>query len=133
MKDGALTGAPRLVGTGKAPKVVYEGMGLGTLTVDATHVYFGDGSAVVRAMKAGTNQGIEVIASDQGTVWDIAVDDTHVYWTSASNGTLARVPLEGGPEPEILAETASPWGLDLGCHAAFWAENGTQTLQRALK
>lgn len=122
-----------VVGTGKAPKVVYEGMGLGTLTVDATHVYFGDGSAVVRAMKAGTNQGIEVLASDQGTLWDIAVDDTHVYWTSVSNGTLARVPLEGGPEPEILADTASPWGLDLGCHAAFWAENGTQTLQRALK
>ena len=92
-----------------------------------------DVAASVRAMKAGTNQGIEVLASDQGTLWDIAVDDTHVYWTSVSNGTLARVPLEGGPEPEILADTASPWGLDLGCHAAFWAENGTQTLQRALK
>lgn len=122
-----------LVGTGEAPKVVYEGIGLGTLTVDATHVYLGDGSSIVRAVKGGTNQGIETLATDQGAVWDIAVDDIHVYWTAETNGALARIVLAGGGEAEILADTALPWGLDLSCHAAFWAENGTQTLQRVFK
>ena len=121
------------VGSGDAPKVVYEGMGVGTLTVDATHVYFGDGASIVRASKDGTNQGIEALADGQGTIWDIAVDETHVYWTSASNGQMARVALAGG-EVEVLApDTPTPWGLDLGCHAAFWAENGSQTLQMVFK
>jgi hypothetical protein len=121
------------VGMGSAPGVVYEGVELGTLTVDATHVYFGDGGGIRRAVKDGSNQGIETLASDQGTAWDIAVDDTHVYWTSSTNGALARLPLAGGGEAEILADTPTPWGLDLSCHAAFWAENGTQTLQMVFK
>lgn len=120
------------VGTGQAPAMVYQGTGLGTLTVDATHVYFGDGGTIRRAVKSGQDEGIETLATEQGASWDIAVDETHVYWTSTSNETLARVPLAGG-EVETLAETPTPWGLDLGCHAAFWAENGTQTLQRVLK
>jgi hypothetical protein len=121
------------VGMGEAPVVVYEGMELGTLTVDATHVYFGDGASIIRAAKDGRNEGIETLASGQGTIWDIAVDDTHVYWTSASTGALGRVPLTGGGDAEVLADTATPWGLDLSCHAAFWAENGTQTLQMVFK
>ena len=56
-----------------------------------------------------------------------------MYWTSASNGQMARVALAGG-EVEVLApDTPTPWGLDLGCHAAFWAENGSQTLQMVFK
>jgi len=120
------------IGMGNAPAVVYEGSELGTLTVDATHVYFGDGGAIGRAAKDGTNLDVELLTDEQGTIWDIAVDETHVYWTSASNGVLARVPLAGG-EVETLAQTSTPWGLDLGCQAAFWAENGTQTLQMRLK
>jgi hypothetical protein len=121
-----------LVDADEPPALVYSGSGLAGLAVDATHVYFGDGSSIVRAIKDGQDQGIETLAVGQGTVWDIAVDETHVYWTSETNNVLARVPLTGG-EVETLAETPTPWGLDLGCQAAFWAENGTQTLQRVLK
>lgn len=120
------------VGTGRAPAMVYQGTGLGTLTVDATHVYFGDGGTIRRAVKSGQDEGIETLATEQGASWDIAVDETHVYWTSTSNETLARVGLSGG-EVETLAQTPTPWGLDLGCQAAFWAENGTQTLQMVRK
>jgi hypothetical protein len=120
------------IGMGEAGTVVYQGSSLGTLTVDPTHVYFGDDSTLGRAVKDGQDQGIETLAAEQGTVWDIAVDETHVYWTSASNGELARVPLAGG-DVEALAQTATPWGLELGCQAAFWAENGTQTLQMVRK
>jgi hypothetical protein len=120
------------VGMGEAPAMVYAGGAPNTLTVDATHVYFDDNQAIGRAVKDGTNQGIESLADGQATVWDIAVDETHVYWTSASNGELVRVSLAGG-EAETLAQTNNPWGLDLGCHAAFWAENGTQTLQMIFK
>jgi hypothetical protein len=120
------------IGGGEAGTVIYQGSGLGTLTVDPTHVYFGDGSSIGRAVKDGQDEGIETLATEQGTIWDIAVDETHVYWTSSGNGELARVPLSGG-EVEGLAQTPTPWGLDLGCQAAFWAENGTQTLQMVPK
>ena len=120
------------IGTGEAPAIVYTGSELRALTIDATHVYFSDGSSIVRAVKDGQDQGIETLATAQGLIWSVAVDWTHVYWTSETNDELARVQLTGG-EVEVLAETSTPWGLALGCHAAFWAENGTQTLQRVLK
>ncbi|MCA9706663.1 MAG: hypothetical protein KDK70_12490 [Myxococcales bacterium] len=120
------------IGSGAAASSVYDGQGLTTLAVDATHVYFGSGGTIGRALKDGDNQGIETLASDQGSSWDIGVDATHVYWTSDSNGHVVRVPIEGGAE-EVLASTAIPWGLDLGCTTVFWAENGTQTLHMVLK
>ena len=120
------------IGTGEPPAIVYTGTELRALTVDTTHVYFGDGPNIRRARKDGQDQGIETLATDQGAIWDIAVDWTHVYWTAETNGELARVQLTGG-EVEVLAETSTPWGLDLGCTAAFWAENGTQSLRMVLK
>lgn len=119
------------IGTGE-PEVVHEGGGLSTLTIDATHVYYAENGGIGRALKGANEQGVEQLAVDQGEIWDIAVDEAHVYWTASAFGALARVPLGGG-EVEVLDDTPTPWGLDLGCHAAFWAENGTQTLQMVLK
>ncbi len=112
---------------------VYNGPALSTVIVDDDYAYIGDGGTVVRVNKDGENEGITTIASGQGFVWDIAVDSTHVYWSASGNDLVARALKDGSDKPEVLANTQTPWGLDLGCDSVFWAENGTQTLHRVLK
>jgi len=102
--------------------------------VDDEYAYIGDSGSIVRVLKDGENEGITTLASGQGFIWDIAVDETHVYWSASSLNMIGRAAKDGSGEIEILAsETPSPWGLDLGCNTVFWAENGTQTLHRVLK
>ncbi len=117
----------------ESPALVYQGADLTTLTVDRGHLYAGDGGTVLRMAKDGVNEEITPLANDQGFVWDIAVDEVHVYWTSASGNQLVRTVKDGSEQLEVLADTPEPWSLDLGCDAVYWAANGDQTLRRRLK
>jgi hypothetical protein len=65
-------------------------------------------------------------AVDSGTV-DIAVDDTGVYWTTAS-GTVRTCPLTGCPPagPSTLASArVNPRQLTLGAGFFYWIEDDT--------
>jgi hypothetical protein len=63
------------------------------LTLDATHVYAADnyGGLIWRVPKGGGP--VQVLATGQPYPFDIAVDDTAVYWSSETTGGVAKVPI----------------------------------------
>ena len=86
----------------------------GTLAVDDTWLFIGEGNMPYRVVKSGG--AIEPVVSaesiaDAGTVELIALDDTHVYW-SASGGPsfgfqVLRAPKTGG-EPTVVTDEPGP-------------------------
>jgi hypothetical protein len=59
------------------------------IAIDATYIYFGMGQEVLRMPLAGGTP--ETIAANQGLPFMIAVNATHVYWTSRASRSVARV------------------------------------------
>ena len=114
------------------PEVVVNASGLTAIAVDDEFLYYGAAGVLNRADKLGTNQGVVMLAAGLGNIWNVDVDDAHAYVSLASSDEVGRIPKEGGSY-ESLAVTDQPWGLALGCTDVFWAENGTQTLQRRQK
>jgi hypothetical protein len=59
-------------------------------------------------------------------VYDLAIDATHVYWTSwdaanpASPGSVAKVPLYGGVATTLASNLPEPMFIALGATAVFW-------------
>jgi hypothetical protein len=96
--------------SGKDPAPLATGLSLpGILAVDADTVYFVEyGAALSRIPKAG---GSPVVLA-QGPIDALAVDKTHVYFTSTEG--VSRVEKAGGAMPELLAQAsgATSIGLD---------------------
>lgn len=89
----------------------------GALALDSDYVYWLDGSSagVARADRAG-NIGATKLADGAPRPTGLAVDETHVYWTTRGDcdrepacwsGTVNRVDKAGASKPEVLAE--GPW------------------------
>jgi hypothetical protein len=112
---------------------IVTGVGLETLVVDDARVYYADGGTVSSAIKDGDNEGMIELATERGTVFDMAVDSTHLYWTGWTSNQVVGVPKDGSAQAEVIASSPTPWGLALGCDALYWAENGTGTLRKRSK
>jgi hypothetical protein len=100
---------------------------VGTLAVDATHVYWSDGHFnkrpdVRRRPKGGG--AIEELATspDADGVWGLAIDGTHVYWNSLSDGGVRRRPRSGGPVEQIATGQAA--GLAVDDTDVYWTNFG---------
>jgi hypothetical protein len=65
-----------------------------------------------------------------GPRWPVAVamDATHVYWTTSGNeGAVMRAPLAGG-DPEMIAANQSwPSAIAVDATSVYWASGGTLT------
>jgi hypothetical protein len=123
----------RTIGRGASGQVVYDGSSISTLAVDDEALFIGDGDSVVRVDKLGTNEGIVTLAVGQGWVWELTVDEVHAYWTSADLGRIGRARKDGRGRPEMLAETSTPWGLDVSCDSVYWAAHDSSSLRGRLK
>jgi hypothetical protein len=87
------------------------------VVVDATYVYWVNRGAVPvddvrRVPKSGGPTIILATAqNDYGQIEDLAVDATHVYWTTEYK--VMRTPIGGGA-PSIVAITPGPaWGVSV--------------------
>ncbi len=109
------------------------------IAVDEASVYWCDvgtgnahDGAIVKVALAG---GAVVTLARAQAPAGIALDSRFLYWTNSStvtldgsvlaDGTVRRVPLEGG-RAEILADgQANPMGIAVNATSLYWANNGT--------
>lgn len=64
-----------------------------------------------------------VLASGQSTPTNVALDDTHLYWTNqVPGGAIMRVPRLGGAAEIVAAKTKIPGGLAVDGSSVFWSE-----------
>ena len=76
---------------GTSVETLATGAVTGGIAVDDSRVYFADGNAVKRVLIQGG--AVTTLATSTDAVWHIALDATHVYWTSTHAGfPLLRVP-----------------------------------------
>ena len=69
---------------------------------------------------------------------NLAMDETHVYWTDAHSdatcGTVRRRPIEGGEIEVVASEPESHiWGLALGPDDVVWTAWGANRVMRIAK
>ncbi|WP_438036252.1 hypothetical protein [Sorangium sp. So ce204] len=95
---------------------------------NAAAVYWAsfEGGSVFRADLSGAEVGApEEIASDQGQLNGLAVDEGHVYWTRRDAGTVVRMP-KGGGEQEVLASgQARPGDIAVDETTVYWINEGS--------
>lgn len=65
------------------------GVDVAAMTADAEAVYLGTASGWIRRIKI-SDGSVVTLATGEGPVHSIEVDETHVYWTRASDGVLRR-------------------------------------------
>lgn len=117
-----------------------------SIALDETHVYW-----VNRGLAASmgtiefpfgsvhrgsrSNDGVvDTIAADQNFTIGIAVDEAHVYWTAASDGTVNRWALDGTSGAEMFVGSRQlPAGLDVDATHVYVAETAAGRIGRADK
>jgi|GEM_PF-6076058 len=71
----------------------------------------------------------QTLASGQSDLFDLAVDNTHVYWTTYESGRVRRVPQNGGTIEDIrVAQTHVPL-VYLDKNYVYWVE-GERLMKR---
>ncbi len=69
----------------------------------------------------------------------VAVNQTHVYYTDSSAGTIRRVPIGGGSPQTIASGELSPWVIAIDASYVYWTSNeayssvGQATLDGGMK
>ena len=63
----------------------------------------------------------EVLASDQGSVRRVAMDETHLYWTNWSSAQVVRSITDGGRLQVIASDQNFPFGIVLDATHVYWA------------
>jgi hypothetical protein len=120
----ALVSAPK---SGGATTVLVSTPHATRIFLDDSDVYWiawndnGSNSSIMRVSKAGGTAS--VVAAGQDAPGDIAVDGTHVYWTTGSGGTaqaLVRRPKTGGVVETLYAGT-SVGGVVLDSRSVYWS------------
>jgi hypothetical protein len=78
-----------------SPTTIAPEAASGSIAVDRDYVYWtnkGDNARLLRCPKTGCGQsGPTVVAADQPFMWGVVVDDSGIYWLSASGFGTARV------------------------------------------
>jgi len=93
----------------------------GPIAVDATHVYWGDETAI---MSVPLDGGTPVTLAPANSPTFIAVDPANLYWADSA-GFVLRVPLVGGA-PLTLASNQQPVsGLTTDAISVYWTQAET--------
>ncbi len=106
------------------PVIVASGQGYAyRLAATETSLYWtrSDGSV----LRAQSGSEPEILASDQNSPGDLAVDATHVYWANLGDKTIVRAPLEGGATTIVVADAGQAWSLAISATTLSWTDNKT--------
>jgi hypothetical protein len=125
---GGAGGTPLCV-PGEDPVVIAKGLrGPEQIAIDDTFAYFTDhegathAGSVLRVPLAG-GEVVELVA-DQIAPYGIAIDATHVYWTSLLEGLVQRVPKEGGAAEALGPWQHNPWNVEARPAGVYWINRG---------
>lgn len=94
------------------------------IAVNATHVFWVQGGAIVRAPKTG-GDAASVVKLPAGKIQRMAADDTSVYWTDFGtgdpqwSGRVYRASLADG-KVETLSDAASPFAIAVDADTVYW-------------
>jgi hypothetical protein len=101
------------------------GMGLGTVSADATHVYWYDNrsSAGYRLAKAGGTP--EVVDSTQSQGFEFLLDPGGLY--KISSGRVESTPVAGGCPTTLADSLPLPRALALDATYVYWSDQASQT------
>lgn len=115
----------RDVDSGPMVDLVIDRPTMGAIAVGPSMVYWAEDAQIYSApLPNGIGGGAPTaFGSSGGSVYRMAIDDTHLYWTSNSGdvGSVQRCPLDGcAGAPEILAQVTDPWGITLDDVAAYF-------------
>jgi len=124
---------------GSSPAVVYP---IGTnsnpnrIVTDGTYIWWVNwGGGQVR--RGTLTSGVPInLATSQGELLSVAVDDTHAYWTSGNPSNLIRRGLKGETStPVTLAseQTSTPIGLAVDATHVYFASADAGTVSRVAK
>jgi hypothetical protein len=77
---------------------------------------------------------VDVVATGQDGAQNLAVDDTHVYWTSYVGDQVMRQPRAGGEVETIASGQDGALGIALDATHVYWTNDvGDQVMRRAKK
>ncbi len=123
-----------IAGCGNSPTVLasalhggLDGPGVpSVLTVDATSVYWADGTSVRSCEKGGCGCAPKTIATANGAT-AVAVSTTDVYFTMYSWGQVASCPIAGctGVPTVLAASLVGPAGITLNTSDVYWTAEST--------
>jgi hypothetical protein len=111
------------------PSTTLDGISSSYVAIDATRVYTtGDSQGlVVACAKTGCSDNPATIASVQGGLGPVAVDDTNIYWSSETGGgvgaVIVKAPLAGGAPTTLVSGpfVSGPLPLALSSRILFYA------------
>ena len=122
------TGARSLAEAGMYPLAV---------AVDGAYLYWAGGSNnIARSNLDGTGVNKSFILNPSpppsSSIYGLAVDGAHVYWTSADAGTIGRANLDGTDvNQSFIAGASDPRGVAVDGAHVYWANSATGTIGRA--
>ncbi|MDP8999821.1 MAG: hypothetical protein M3O46_06895 [Myxococcota bacterium] len=117
------------------------------ITFDQNNVYwvdYGDAAAatptgsVKQAPKVGCTADAAtcpvLLAQNEDKPWDVAVDDTSVYWTDHANpGSVKKVPIGGGTVVTLASGQGAPYGIAVDADYVYWTNFDDKNVMRLSK
>ncbi len=87
------------------------------ISQDASFIYWATAAGIRRG---GVNKSVEVVVSTSAAAWDVALDDTHVYWTSTAS--TYRAPKTAFATAQDLSQGAGSQGRGIAVHdgIVYW-------------
>lgn len=108
-----------------------EAVGTSELVADDATLYWCSADGALRSLRFDQPAGAPVVL-DSGlkSPRGLAVDDSYVYWASATTGEVAAVPKGGGARIVLATGQAEPYAIAATETAVFFTDRSAGTLMR---